>query len=411
MNIKNRRLFFCCVRLSLLFALPDAATAAQTLTAQKTNQQTANQQVTNQQETNQAEGYTKDLRGTIDEKFDVWLRLNFNQQKITGSYFYEPSDAFMVGAVKNPRVALKGSVDARGKFNLTETVNGRIVATWSGTAEGLSDAGEPVDEQSVRLKGMRVAEKTRALVKQISVPFTATEAGFNLLAGEGRIVAQRRIEVSQPQEAVAYRINIARPLLKADRALARRTEAFNRFVTQTIENLLREFDAELKTKAAEAKTATEPKTKIEPKTTTEPKTLNLDYAVMLAENNLISIQLRTEAKTGALPTAAGKSLNFDLLMQRPLDFKSLFKDSSDYQTTLDNLCREVFAKTDFANFTGAARLSVRNPAFSGWNLTPAHLVLTFSVPHVLGDTVDVYVPYRELKTVINPTGAIAKIIE
>ncbi len=332
--------------------------------------------------------YTKTVRGAIGDKFDVSMTLQMGAGKLRGIYFYEVTDAFYIGAVDDRRIDLEGTIDDAGRFRLTERTNGKVTGNFRGRCEGTNADGTPVDEQALRLVGTwSQADNSNQM------QFRLTEAGFDFRDG-GRIVAQRRIE-----HDAAYRLSVARPLLKSSSQTAR-MDAFNRFVLRNLTSEITEFEDAVKEDEAASITRKD----------APLKSLTIDYEVMIIDGDLISLRLSKNYFAGAYPSRSFAPVNFNLRTQREIPFKSLFKSEVDYEKALDRICTQLFKNTDYASFSRETRLSVTNTTFSGWNLTPEFLVLNFSVPHVLGDTVEVFIPYRELQEIINPTGAIAQIM-
>lgn len=346
---------------------------------------------------NTDDAYTKHLRGTVGAKSGVQMTLVMSAGKLRGSYFYERSVPFYIGAANDRCISLEGTIDRHGRFTLTERTDGKITGKFFGRSEGVAADGTPVDEQAVRLVGTwsRV-DRTNSL------PFTLTEAGFELKDG-ARIVAQRRVE-NDALEGVAYHLSIARPLLK-NRAQAARANAFNRLIMKITGEMGDEFRREVKEYGDDETRANIAKNKL------PPKSLDIDYQILFANENFVSLRFSKDAFFGAYPYTTFVSTNYDLRAQREVSFKALFKLEANYTRELDRICAELFKKTPYAEFPDEARLSVTNASFTGWNATPDYLILNFSVPHVLGDTVEVFVPYDELKTFINPTGTLAAIMD
>ncbi len=341
--------------------------------------------------------YVKHLRGTIGAKFDVQMRLVMGAGKLRGTYFYERFEPFYIGAVNDRRLDIEGTIDRDGRFTLTEKTDDKVTGIFRGRSEGIAADGAPVDVQAVRLSGSWSRSN-----RTNSMPFTLAETGFELKDG-ARFVAQRRIE-NDALEGVAYRLSIARPLLK-NNAQAARTNAFNRAITNLTGSMGDEFRSEVKEYGGDETRKNVAQNKL------PPKSLDIDYQILFADANFVSLRFAKDAFFGLYPYTTFVSLNYDLRTQREVTFKALFKSEADYTKELDRICAELFKKTPYAEFPAEARLSVTNTSFTGWNATPDYLVLNFSVPHVLGDTVEVFVPYDELKGIINPTGTLAGIMD
>ncbi|MCP9494308.1 MAG: hypothetical protein MSG64_07620 [Pyrinomonadaceae bacterium MAG19_C2-C3] len=343
------------------------------------------------------DAYVKHLRGNIGTKLGVQMQLVMSAGKLRGTYFYERFAPFYVGAVNDRRLNLEGTIDRDGRFILTEALNGKVTGIFRGRSEGIAADGAPVDVQAVRLTGAWSRSNGTN-----SMPFTLTEIGFEL-KDAARFVAQRRVE-NDVLEGVAYHLSIARPLLKND-AQAARANAFNRAITKLIGEMSDEFRNEVKEYVSDETRKNIAKNKL------PPKSLDIDYQILFTDANFVSLRFTKDAFFGAYPYTTFVSLNYDLRTQRAVAFKALFKSEADYITELDRICAELFKHTPYAEFPAEARLSVTNTSFTGWNATPDYLVLNFSVPHVLGDTVEVFVPYDELKGIINPTGLLAGIMD
>lgn len=342
------------------------------------------------------DAYVKHLRGTIGAKFGVQMRLVMSAGKLRGTYFYERFEPFYIGAVNDRRIDLEGAIDHDGRFTLTETTGDKVTGIFRGRSEGIAADGAPVDVQAVRLIGSWSRSGGAN-----SMPFTLAEIGFEL-KDAARFIAQRRIE-NDAIEGVAYRLSIARPQLKTQGQDAR-ANAFNRLITKLTGAMSDEFRNEVKEYGDDETRKNVAQNKL------PPKSLDIDYQILFADGNFVSLRFAKDVFFGAYPYTTFVSLNYDLRGQREVAFKALFKSEADYTKELDRICAELFKKTPYAEFPAEARLSVTNTSFTGWNATPDYLVLNFSVPHVLGDTVEVFVPYDELKGIINPTGWLAGIM-
>ena len=347
--------------------------------------------------TDTGDAYVKHLRGNIGTKFGVQMRLVMSAGKLRGTYFYERFEPFYIGVDNDRRLRIEGTIDRDGRFILTEESNGKVTGIFRGRSEGIAADGTPVDVQAVRLTGAWSRSNGTN-----SMPFTLTETGFELKDG-ARFVAQRRIE-NDALEGVAYHLSVARPLLK-NNAQAAPANAFNRAITKLTGGMSDEFRNEVKGYGDDETRKNIAKNKL------PPKSLDIDYQMLFADANFLSLRFTKDAFFGAYPYTTFVSLNYDLRTQREVPFKALFKSEADYTKELDRICAELFKQTPYAEFPAEARLSVTNTSFTGWNATPDYLVLNFSVPHVLGDTVEVFVPYDELKGIINPTGTLAGIMD
>lgn len=338
----------------------------------------------------------KHLRGKLGTKYDVRVRLEFRGAgAVSGAYFYEKPDSFYIGAVRDARVDLQGKIDADGRLTLYEIARGKRLAVLRGRCEGVDADGVPYDARELSIAGV-----WSKIDSSNSLKFTWTESGFEFRDG-ARLVAQRRVE-SDAVDRVNYKIETSRPMMRGSNT-PRREQVFNRLVQQRITDSVTAFENELKESAGDIKTSN-----VKP---SDVKTLVLDYETMLVNEDIASLRFERQAKTGALTERSFESLNFNLKSQREIPLASLFKEKSGYEKTLDRICAEVFKGTDYALFPDDARLSVTSEAFTGYNLTPEHLVLNFKVPPALGGTAEVFIPYLELKGVINQVGILMRVVD
>lgn len=343
----------------------------------------------------------KYLRGKLGTKYDVRVRLEFRGAgAVRGDYFYEKPDGFYIGALRDARVHLEGKIDADGRLTLYEIVRGKRLAVLRGRGEGIGADGVPYDARESSIAGV-----WSKIDNSNSLKFAWTESGFEFRDG-ARLIAQRRIE-SDAIDGVSYEIETSRPVMRGSDT-PRREQVFNRFVQQRIADSITAFENDIKETAGDAQTRSVKTSSVK---TGDVKTLTLDYETMLVNEDIASLRFERQAKIGALLERSFVSLNFNLKSQREIGLASLFKEKSGYEKTLDRICAEVFKGTDYALFPDDARLSVTGEAFTGYNLTPEHLVLNFKVPPALGGTVEVFIPYLELKGVINQVGILMRVID
>jgi hypothetical protein len=120
------------------------------------------------------------------------------------------------------------------------------------------------------------------------------------------------------------------------------------------------------------------------------------------------------ADNAAHPGLNSITLNYDLGQGRELSLSDLFLPGSNYLETISSYCVTELSKLQFFDgpFTDGAKPTVEN--YRNWTLSPDGLTITFDTyqvgPGAAGPQ-QVVVPFSALKSILNPQGPLAGIVQ
>lgn len=300
----------------------------------------------------------------------MWL--NIQGSGVSGTYSYDT-----IGE----DIKLRGHLDNQGKLELAEfgakgKQNGKFIC------KNFKDA-EP-DCMWSKPDGTREAYVT--LQEQ--------HAGFkNLLVVVPKTIADRKsgVTVSYPQIA------------NGAGALGPGAASFNRLVLALTQKAIKEF-------------APEPEA--------GKNSLEINYNVLLATDDLISIEMTEYSYSGgAHPNTGFWSLTYDLSANKEIDLEDLFKPASDYKTAIAKYVVADIEKRAIAIEEADAKSEGRKPTkrddpivtdeqlseISNWGLTPKGLVVYFDFPHVIAVFDRTLIPYSVVNECLKPNGPVARI--
>ncbi len=150
--------------------------------------------------------------------------------------------------------------------------------------------------------------------------------------------------------------------------------------------------------------------------------LETNYNVLLASDDLVSVEITEYTDYGgAHPNDSFDALTYDLRTGRPVAFAALFKPGAQYEAVLKRAAlanlraqeRKIDAENGATNgnddsfFLGDELPAERR----AWGLTPRGLILYFDLPHVISVFDKVFIPWHELRDVLNPKGPAARFVK
>jgi hypothetical protein len=292
------------------------------------------------------------------------MRLNIQGNNVTGRYFYDS-----IGE----DIKLTGHLDDQGKLELTE-FGAKAKPTGKFVCKNIKDA-EP-DCMWSKPDGTREAYVTLA---EQHVGFT------NGLTVVPKNIANRKsgVSVSYPQIA------------SGARSLSPGAASFNRRVLTLTQKAIKEF---------------------EPGSEPGKNSFELNYNVLLATDDLISVEMTEYSDSGgAHPNTGFWSLTYDLSGNKELELDDLFKPGTDYKTAI---ARFVVANIDeraIAIEQQDARTEGRKPSpheqmvtmdqlseITNWGLTPKGLVVYFDFPHAIAVFDRTLIPYSVVNEYLKP---------
>ncbi|HEX8162040.1 MAG TPA: RsiV family protein [Pyrinomonadaceae bacterium] len=327
------------------------------------------------------------FKGTIAYEYRVEMKLTRGPgDALAGSYFYEG---------KGGEIALRGTVDAGGKFTLREYAGDKQTGTFKG--RWLERPYEP----AATLEG----DWTKAGAKEaqgfyLVEQYVATDAPYRLV----------RQAISEHDKERKYTVEAAYPQMEGGAG----AEAFNRHVRELVETAVGQFKQGAGADPSETDYAPD----------AGEDTLNVTYDTRLATADFVSVEFQIEEYEhgAAHPGHSFEVVNFDLRAGRPVQLAELFKPDADYLPTLAARATDALRRwnKDSAadsgdntpylpeDFQGGADATPEN--YQLWALTPKGLAVRYDYyqvgPYAAGAPA-VLVPYDELRAVLRADGPAA----
>src|SRR5205085_1265260 len=289
-----------------------------------------------------AQAPTQTFRGTIGEQ-PVVVKLQRDGDKLTGSYSYE-----RIGQ----SITLKGQIDPQGNVTLAEFDNaGRQTGKFKGKLEPDEERTDAftLDGTWTRPDGSR---ETSFSLSEQQIAFT------NGLQFTSKTIADRRLNIK-----AIY------PQLTGGNAPG--VLAFNRAAEALVTKLVNDY-------------------RKDPIPTNYGGGLDTDYNVLLATDDLVSVEINEEFWGGAHPEASHDAVTYDLHTGHVVTLASLFKSGTKYTDILRRAARADMVarlKRLEAENNQQADESIFSDdelkEWHAWGLTPRGLVLYFELPHVI----------------------------
>lgn len=317
----------------------------------------------------------KIYRGTLSGR-GIELRLARAGERLTGSYNYD-------GNAESLR--LEGGAGADGKFTLAEfDAAGKQTGKFACAPGGDDSVTLDIDLGCEWAKPDGGGQTYAGLTEQ-HVAFT-----------RGWRVAPRRIENRKHGVRVSY------PQLVGGAAarLTPAAEGFNRRVSELAGKVVRAFTAD----------ADE-----------EKKYLEINYDVLLATDDLVSVELAEDNYYGgAHPGENYYGVTYDLRAGRELRLADLFKPDSGFEKALrlhafkEINRRAADVQKENARIAGSEgpgsdelMPADREEEITAWAMTPRGLLVYFSLPHVMAAFDRNFVPYAAVKDQLRADGPAA----
>lgn len=323
------------------------------------------------------------LLGTIGPSYLIRMDLERNGEVLQGSYLYERAGVVRPGS---NRIALTGRIDSAGRVSLDELTEGdgtarRRTGEFSGALSEVVIDGQPQINFAGTWTRLRDGRK---------LPFKLQEIGeYRLFSGGSRLTSRERRE---DDRLLNYTIRHRLPVLGGP------DSAFNRHLSGVVDSLTTGFKRDIvELRRDDQRRASE----------IPPGSLEIDYVIVQATSELLSLQLSIYSYTGgAHPNSATRSINWDLRREREFDLTDLFTPGSAFGRIIADYCRRELGRLDI----GDSSLISRGTAFSTenylrWNPTRAGLRVTFDPYQVAAyaqGAFEVVVPWSLLRPYLRP---------
>lgn len=316
-------------------------------------------------------GVPKLYRGTLGDR-RVEMRLVRDGDRFGGSYSYDG-----IGQ----SLALRGGADAKGGFTLEEfEPGGRLTGRFACQKNEPAEYGVDIQCEWKRPDGGG----------RQYVLLTEQHSGFtNGLRVVPKLITNRK-----------YKVSVSYPQLAAERGpLPAAAEAFNRAAYAAAEGPVKEF--------------------------TQDETTEIGYTgnynVLLATDQLVSVELDGEYCCGAHPEETYSALTFDLRAGRALKLADLFRAGSGFEEAIRRYCLAQIArqaaeieKEEARSGGGSRPPSEESPVpedemkeVGAWALRPDGLMIYYNFPHVIAVFDRQFVPFGAVKEFLRPDGPAA----
>jgi hypothetical protein len=309
----------------------------------------------------------KIYRGSIGGSH-VEMRLNFEGNKVSGSYSYD-----RIGE----EIKLSGQITASGGLELTEFDARHKPSGKIACKRKLEDQIDPECYWS-RVDGSH----------QAFVAVEEQQTGFT----NGLRIVPKTINDRATGVVVSY------PQLTSDEKLSSGAEGFNQHLSGWIKKAIKDF---------------------EPQPSRDRTSLELNYNVLLASNDLVSIEISEYADNGgAHPNTGHWAMTYDLNRNKEITIDDVFKPDSDYQTALGKFVVADIQKRadaiDQEEARRAGRASQTQPEqivsidqlseIAHLAITAKGLMVYFDFPNVIAVFERTLVPYPVIKDYLQPNG-------
>jgi hypothetical protein len=317
----------------------------------------------------QTTGATKLYRGAIGSNH-IQMALTFNGNNITGKYSYD-----RVGE----EISVKGTLEPGGNLLLTEFgAKNKPTAKFS-CKKWLVD---PIDRECYWSRPDGSGESFVSLNEQ-SITLTG-----------GLKITPRMITNRIKGVTVSY------PQLESTGELSAAATKFNRRMVALTQKAIAGFEP------VDGKGS-----------------FDTNYNVLLATNDLVSIEMTEYADAGAAhPNNRWWALTYDLAANQELKFTDLFKPDSDYNTALARyITADIDRRADELEKENARRenrAAVKREdsvvpvedlsEVTDWGITPKGVVIYFDLPHVIAYFDKNFVPFSAVKEYLKPDGPAAR---
>lgn len=326
------------------------------------------------------------FKGAIGGKYKIQMRLRRNGDALSGSYFYEN---------KKIDIALKGTIDKRGNFTLTESDgSGRQTGVFKGKWK--EESGDAATSLEGTWTGAKGGEGS---------PFYLVEQ-FVEFGGALKLVSK---EIKEENKTRKYTVSAEYPQIEG--STDARYAKFNRDVEALITKQVNDYkkDAGRNPKEEDSMPGA------------GDDDLDISYNVALANDNLVSIEfgVSTYAHGAAHPQHNTMTLNYDLKSGRDLKLAELFKPGTKYlqaiaSYSIKDLKRQgkkagsesMLEDNDWIERGAAAE----DENYKSWNITRKGLAITFDqyqVASYAAGPQTVVIPYTALKDILKPDGPVS----
>lgn len=332
--------------------------------------------------------FDKVLIGKID-KYTVTMNLSRDGEKITGSYFYDNKiQLFSIGNFDG--IILDGNVSSDGAFTIKETSSqlkdGEFKDITTGSFTGKLTAEQRNGNSTIKINGdWSNADGSKKL------NFFLTENTISL--GENLKVVDK--EIKEDNKEKKYEFSATYPQIEGSNDPL--VEKFNKELTEKINKGFNQFKEDISA------------SDIGGEEVGMGSDYQLTYQMHLANKDLISLEfLISYYYSGAAhPSSTLEVINYNLKTGKELKLEEVFLKDSDYVSKINAICKKEDSRKEYnIFFDDDPRKNLES-----WSVSQRGIYFHFDVAHALGDVATVFIPYSELKDVIDPNSPIGSLVK
>ena len=329
------------------------------------------------------------FKGTIGDNLALQMKLFREGERLSGSYAYQKvgTKIDLRGTIDNDGNLVLGEFDANGKQT------GEFRGTWKTEDDGLI-----------------------ALAGNWKAPNSAKQTAFSLreepieFSGGVEITAKR---ITEKNKKLRYELDAEYPQLSGSGSP--NYEKFNQMVRSLITGKVNDFRKGMASEASE-----EPP----PDTSDMGNDLNITYVVVMAKDDLISLDFSVSSYSAgaAHPNSYSETVNYDLRNGKSLKLADLFNPGAKYVQALSSYSIQDLKKQGKGQGADSMldddwieRGAGPDPEnYHSWTISKKGLVITFDSYQVAAYAAGpqhVLVPYSALKDIIRADGPIGQFLE
>ncbi|MBL8149005.1 MAG: hypothetical protein JNN15_03655 [Blastocatellia bacterium] len=338
--------------------------------------------------------FSKIFTGKIDT-FSVRMYLIRDGKELRGTYEYVGSKPKFIGVLSS--LSLNGTAANDGGFTMKETeYKANAESGVSGEFETGIFNGIFISEESGGTSRLKLEGNWSKPNTEKSTKFTLVEEFHDF--GEGIKVASK--DFKEENKSLKYTFDSVYPQLEGE--LTNSDKQFNK----AMEELVNSYFEDFKKQVAEY---TNDDGRQQPEDDSiATSTLDFIYEIRFANKDLISVRvdISTYIAGGAYPNGSTAVFNYNRRTGKVLKLSDLFTPGSKYLERLSEICLKLNADSGYAIFD----LSPNIENYKNWTLDSQGITFSFEVAHALGDQVDAFIPYEDLKQFISTTSPVRGLI-
>ena len=328
------------------------------------------------------------LLGSLGQSYLIRMELERSGDVFRGSYRYERPGVVRPGSNS---IGLTGSIDSGGNLQLIETAEvsgrpgspGRLGVVRTGEFNGRLITTTANGQSLLHLAGTWTRSRDGR-----RMPFSLDQLRLNF--GNDQLTSR---EEKEEQKPLNYGVRLNLPVLGGPES------KFNRHLAAIVNPLAADFRKDVADLRKDEQGL---------RSEMPASSLDVDYAIVSATPELISLQLTIYSYTGgAHPNGRTRSFNWDPRSESEIQLADLFTPGSAYGRIIADYCRRELARLDIGDREWLARgTAFDEENYQRWNPTRAGLRITFDPYQVAAyaqGAFEVTVPWGTLKTLLRPS--------